>query len=441
MSTQNDWDFGHTKIYPLTFQSRGISFPEWVSLFTLALAPLIAHIIAGAPEPSYLCKRRPKWHERISHYNPTSILWRYAAIADRRIRANAWDPSDMAASNALFWTAEGWDGSEAMVDTSLPQCNQLPAKSRIRIFSVEMLKTLIVTLQGAQAMTLIALGAARTTSAQSVISNMAVDFVFFPIALLGVLRLPAGLWLTEHFVYGASFTRLEEHNLQIYQHGSYVSKDGLLDSPAIVVENRRRFRPCTFWPSILFRVFFTLFLLGLPTMLGVYILPWAGAVRFTTTNFVVCMFYLMFTLATAAVFIRYLAVGATSTVVPCINSVWYKAYTMMLGILALGMIIVACIETRKTPCGKYTSFSGSEGDLLACWSSNTEVWFLDPDRYHNFGIARTVPQEYDQGTLDSKDFWVYNFTGVCLGKPIDPTGQLVVMEAANLGQMVSPEAT
>jgi hypothetical protein len=75
------------KISPLEVQNQGITFPDWIGILTLCFAPLIAHVLSGAPRPSYLSPTRPTWHDQLTHYNPTSILWRYAAITDRRIRA------------------------------------------------------------------------------------------------------------------------------------------------------------------------------------------------------------------------------------------------------------------------------------------------------------------------------------------------------------------
>jgi hypothetical protein len=74
----------------LTYQSQGIAFTQWIELFTVCLAPLIAHVAAGAPTPTVLKKLRstsPHWTSRLTHFNPISIIWRYNAIADRRVRA------------------------------------------------------------------------------------------------------------------------------------------------------------------------------------------------------------------------------------------------------------------------------------------------------------------------------------------------------------------
>jgi len=51
--------WGLPKVLPLLYQSQHITFPEWLLLWTLCLAPLIAHIVAGTPQPTYLSHRRP----------------------------------------------------------------------------------------------------------------------------------------------------------------------------------------------------------------------------------------------------------------------------------------------------------------------------------------------------------------------------------------------
>jgi hypothetical protein len=105
-------------IAPLEYQARSIGFAGWANLFTLCLLPLLAHIFGGVPKPVFLHPKLPRWHEQLWLYNPTSILWRYFAITDRRLRAKLWTASDMAASNAYFWTSQGWNESEKMLDRS-----------------------------------------------------------------------------------------------------------------------------------------------------------------------------------------------------------------------------------------------------------------------------------------------------------------------------------
>ena len=110
----------HCRITPpkviFTYQSEKITFVEWFEMFTLCLAPLVAHIAGGVSAVTVLGSpsQKPSWTARLPHFNSISIIWRYYAIADRRVRALDWDKSDMAACNAVFWNGEKgrWDGSE-----------------------------------------------------------------------------------------------------------------------------------------------------------------------------------------------------------------------------------------------------------------------------------------------------------------------------------------
>jgi len=171
-------------------QSQDIQFNEWIDLSTLCLAPLIAHIIAGVPSATFRHpERRPKWHERMGIFNPTSIIWRYFAILDRRVRAKSWDALTMAASNAVFWTSEGWDGSEAMITKSDEYCLRKPAHTHIDFFSGTSAKTLIVALQGVEALYTLLLGITSPKS-NKYANLVAFNFVFTPLAIFGLLRLP-----------------------------------------------------------------------------------------------------------------------------------------------------------------------------------------------------------------------------------------------------------
>ena len=162
---------------------RALSFEDWVTLLTLSLAPLVAHIISGAPHPSYLHNTRPRWHERLYQYNPTSIMWRYFLIIDRRLRARTWTPFDLAASNALFWTDKGWDGSEQMITRSLPHSTHLPSSTHAELFSAETFKSVVASLQGVQASYLFVITIVRCLSD---IQYLGADRIFYPVAILGL---------------------------------------------------------------------------------------------------------------------------------------------------------------------------------------------------------------------------------------------------------------
>ncbi|KAI1458722.1 hypothetical protein F4805DRAFT_112119 [Annulohypoxylon moriforme] len=410
-------------VYPLRHQSGDITFTEWCTLFTLCLAPLIAHIAAGFPRPSYLNPRLPKWHERIALYNPTSILWRYAAIADRRIRAKAWDRKDMAGTNALFWTSHGWDGSEEMITLSSPHCTQLPEHSRIDLFSGEFIKTAIVTLQGVQAV--VALGLALSenrSSSNGFITFMGVDLIFFPLAFIGLVRLFCAFWLTDDFVY--STPQNGSNGPQLH---AVTSKDGerrlsldslIYEDLSAPVVKEDRFLPTSYWASRVFRVIFLLPTLLLLSMCLLFIIQPNGGKQFTLTAFLVALFYLIFLSTTLIICGYYLARGHTSTTLPCLTTRWYEAYTGFLAGMALVVFVVSCFETRRTACGRWTSGPYDYGDSNVCRDgSRPDVIRIDPNQLPDFGLSTTMPRvNADNKTLGDGEFWVRNFTGTCLGE-------------------------
>ena len=188
-------------ISPLTYQSSGLTFNDWVSLFTLCFAPLIAHVLAGVPTIVYLSQDRPTWRQKLGLYNPTTILWRYFAIADRRIRAKRWNAADMSSSSVYFWTRVGWDGSEALMGKTHAYCVTLPRSTHATLISGSTVKTLIVTLQGANSLYYLIWSDFLTTNVGDFMSTASVGSLFSPLAILGLLRLVACFWLTEDFVY------------------------------------------------------------------------------------------------------------------------------------------------------------------------------------------------------------------------------------------------
>lgn len=404
-------------ILPLTHQSQDISFSDWISILTLGLAPLIAHIVAGVPQISYLdgssTHHRPRWHDRICHYNPTSIIWRYAMIADRRIRARSWSRADVAAANALFWTPRGWDGSEAMVVASLPFRAHQPAHARAALVSREMAKTVIVTLQGFQAGIPIVVGLTTTRATDSFVHWFGADTVFSPLAVLGLLRLFCAFWLTDDFSYSVPQMANKPvisnslDSLMLSEHAQQPSDP-----------DQDRYRPTTFWASRLFRALYLLPVLAMIMTCTLYFCPWTKsptdlyATTFTTTSFLLDIIYLGFATATALICACYFVRGHTTTIIPCISSLWYKIYTMVIMLLALTLLVLACVETRKTPCGRYTSGPGEAADRDACVTEELDVIYVAPNEAQ-FGLASTHWGGLDGNKNDQ--FWVYDFTGTCLG--------------------------
>lgn len=393
-------------VLPPLLQSQSTDFTDWVSLITLCLAPLIAHLAAGAPQPSYLTSVSPRWHDRLCHYIPTSIMWRYAAITDRRIRSFGWDIQTIAAANALFWTPRGWDGSEQMAACSLEYCTYLPETARVEMLSWDMAKTLITTLQGVQA--IYDLGGNPSLNGPM---RVAVNTIFSPLAILGLYRLSAALWLTNHFnfaprsqVLALGFTRR-------------LSLDSLLEEPEKPPTPVHYYRATSYLPSRVFRSMFFLpmFILWLLLLFHTFGSPITSMQSF---SFLICNILYHLILAPSLVIIGYyFARGmTTTTIVPCISATWYKIYSVTVMGLMLGLIAVSSVETRKTPCGTWTATGGFDGDYWTCKSRTSEFIRVDPGLGGNaFGIASTYPNITVGSMLEAGQFWVDNFTGSCIG--------------------------
>ncbi|CZR52218.1 uncharacterized protein PAC_02095 [Phialocephala subalpina] len=454
-------------ILPITYQSKGISFSEWVSLLTLCVTPLLAHIIAGIPD--IVCLSVPRkhlsWHQRLCQYNPTTIIWRYFAITDRRIRAKNWDANTLAASNALFWTRRGWDGSEAMIQSSRKYCIKPPDSTRIGILSKSFFKTIIVTIQGVQAAILLVGG---FTSRNPFTTSLSISSIFFPLAVLGLLRLCAAPWLTDDFIYveneqheavstpvTTSFAEPENEQgvygispaprvadteyskgwAEVSQNTTSIpmtpfrtrttSYEGLANITDSNIQSS--FRPTNSWCGRLFRVFFLIPTLLLWVVCVMYMVPWStyGPKQkqyLTATLFILNITYLVFLSATLFTYTYYFIRGrSATTVIPCIFSLWYFIYTVVLLAMMLLLVIVAAIETRKTPCGIYTSWPGDVCDGIYLNSTATD----EP-----FGIALRYVAPMNVTQLPEGEFRIVEWDGWCTGRE----GKSQLVKAVNGSQ-------
>ncbi|OTA92517.1 hypothetical protein M434DRAFT_387163 [Hypoxylon sp. CO27-5] len=393
-------------IPPLRLERSDISFSDWISVITLSLAPLLAHIVAGVPEPTTLSCDEPKWHDRITHYNPTSILWRYAAITDRRIRACAWDRGTLAATNALFWTTEGWDGSEDMVTRALPFCVRLPRRARLKVLSWETVKTIITTIQGLQ---VTAAAISNFYGPNSLTFGFGIDVVFYPLAFLGLLRLPAAFWLTDDYAFTAHQLVLTKTRPLDVQRASI---DSLLEDRDITCPSTTQFRPSS-WASRLFLIFYILLL---QSILGILFFYSSGGGQ-TVTSFIFYLVYQIIPIVSILLFSYYFIRGLTSTtIIPCISSSWYKAYSLILMGLMMALIVVASLQTRQTPCGKYTSDLEMYDGTTLCETDDTLLVIVGDDADRSaFGLASRPPNQTTGAILKGSEFWVDGFKGSCIG--------------------------
>ena len=92
----------------------------------------------------------------------------------------------MTASNTLFWTSKGWDGSEQIIGESAQFLVRQPQETHVRLLSFSTMKTLIVTCQGFQSLYALLL----TLSIKGSMSN-SIATIFLPLVTLSLLKLPA----------------------------------------------------------------------------------------------------------------------------------------------------------------------------------------------------------------------------------------------------------
>lgn len=370
--------------YVLFNAQSNVNFNDWISNLTLCLAPLLMHVVAGVPSPVYLCANRPRWHDYIGHINPTSIVWRYFAITDRRVRTKSgqWTSEAMAASNTLFWTPLGWDGSERMINESARfRIRQLRA-TRMDILSFSALKTVIVTCQGIQAL----YGLLSTLSRKNPLT-ISVITIFMPIATFGLLRLPAAMWLTDIENYWSENDPEDDEMVP----GSIHSMDELQLIVYPIHASKRcvvEYHPNGSWRGLAVQAFFalvTLFLLGVGIASTVPRKPLGVANEIswmTLTDLVMGISYILFLSVTICTISSYFVRGhANTTVIPCVNHLWYKIYTTVLVASMALVFVIASLETRKSPCGMMTTnppqLDGMEG---MCGNSTLVIPMNSPKR-------------------------------------------------------------
>jgi hypothetical protein len=409
---------GSYTILPITYQSKGLTCNDWVTLFTLCFAPLIAHVLAGVPQIVHLSQDRPHWRLKIGLFNPTTILWHYFAIADRRLRAKRWRPADMAASNAYFWTRKGWDGSEAVARKCQAYCVSFPISTHTTLLSGNTIKTVIVTLQGANALYFLVLSSLPTANQFTFGSTASVGSLFFPLAIFGLLRLFACFWLTDDFVFAdceelqTTAARLKEpENIQLVPTHKLSTVELLSDTDAQDCAGEDYLSPKS-WRSRVFRALFLLPIFGLIVLCLLYLLPVAvldeGYPIYTATTWALIVSYLFFLVVTISTYLFYFIRDRnTTTVLPCVTSWWYQVYTGVLMALILILIVISSIETRKSVCGYYTTWPED-----ACGNTYTSTKNMTDGV---FGVAIAGNVTALELTQPEGEASVLYFEGSCLG--------------------------
>lgn len=345
----------------------------------------------------------------------------------------------MAASNAYFWTAQGWDGSVAMMEKSRPFALRLPPHHHIRLVSGSAVTSLIVTLQGVMAIKTLVNGTTSTSSG-NFSTTISISSIFYPLAFFGLLRLFAALWLTDDYLYYG--------DIENWRNSPAASSYATASKEPPNVEIRRqttmallepehdlssdRFHPTNSWRGIMFRIVYLVPICCLMAICLVYVVPGHGSSEFSLTTLLVVVFYLTFLVASLFLYGFYFLAGrTTSTIIPCATSLWYKIYTAILMALMLVLVIIACLETRITPCGLYTTYPDKPiYDISICSGYPIGTGPLA----ENLPLEFTAIQAHVPVVNGSAEFLSFNtssvknvivgFKGFCLGN-FDDNGAIV----------------
>jgi hypothetical protein len=376
--------YSATPIVLFSPQSQHILVQYWFDYITLCFAPLIAHIVGGvsSPIPIPSDSKPPSWSACLPHYNPISVIWRWYAIADRRFRAYNWDAADMAACNAVFWDSEKarWDGSEEVMLRSRAWLIKVPEQRHVPLLSASSLTTVVLTLQGVQAGFII-YSFSNPDSPYHILQGL--PNVFIPIAILGLMRLPAALWLSDDYGYldiaqttgdggrntaETSATIMEEVGDRLLELEPRTSKRAnathittivsplsttLSNLSEITTTDKRRLHSSHSPRGLAYRVWWFLSIAGLLSFAAVSTSHtiWGNprSFRYIPLSHLLTNI-LYFVLSTAGVLITstYIFLGrTTSTLIPCIHATWYKMFTVALAALGLVTVLVAALETRQ----------------------------------------------------------------------------------------------
>lgn len=271
----------------------------------------------------------------------------------------------MAACNAVFWDGHKgrWDGSEEIMVRSRAWITKLPEEKHVPVLSASSLATVVLTLQGVQAIFLII--AALIPNVPYHI-GLGLPYVFFPLGCLGLPRLLAAFWLSNDYGY----LNTEEMGLVRGITGSSVRTQKVVqghvleypvDDRAVEanVSDRLQDRHC--WKGIVYRMFW---IVSICALLGISVaatskLWWGYAPNMPYCSLSHLMFNTMYLVTTSCgllIHCTYVLMGRTgTTLIPCIHSTWYKIFTIILIAMALVSVLSNLLETRQLLDGTTTT--------------------------------------------------------------------------------------
>jgi hypothetical protein len=271
----------------------------------------------------------------------------------RRATATNWTPYDAATANSAFWTGTSWNGSLGTAKIARASCTRAGTRSRVRPLSKSAAQTIIVALQAAQTETDLVTSWKHPNPAD----NIALPNIFAFITLLGMYRLLVAPWLVEDF----SFVDFDDHS------AIHVRKTLRDESPVskTSIDPDRSKSWCIWAIRILF-----ICPLTTPTVLNTALSIPVGSqgLLYTATRTVLLTFGTYIVSTTLCIFgWQMYRKQDTHVVLPAVNSCFYKVFTLSVFAGLLALLVIACLETRRTFCGVYTTISKDLNmDALTC---------------------------------------------------------------------------
>lgn len=344
-------------------QCGSTSLYQWVNLLTVCLAPLVTHVVFGFADPVLLSDQPPRWYDRLAQFSPITIIWRWLAIVNRRIRALDWDRADMAATNAIFWTGSRWDGSEEIMLDSRDWITKLPQDTHVNWMSGSTLATIAMTLQGLAAVFRLNSVPGEDWRADT----WALPDIYYPIAVLSLTRLPASLWLSSEYGYNTA------HLLERYQRTRSLLSAGksqryhvitqqysLEEHPQQKPNRSSRLGPNTassrLWTILC--LFFTFGGCGAGAYLACSGMGPKSFVIITSASSLTMMIYYLLLCASGGLIMTYYLLRGRGgeTAIPCMNSLWYQLLNGLIMVAAIIMFVITALETKMQSNGQPVTY-------------------------------------------------------------------------------------
>jgi hypothetical protein len=208
----------------------------------------------------------------------------------------------------------------------------------------------------------------------------AIAGLFLPLAIGSLFRLPCAFWLSDEYAYYIPSNGPEDISLGYsnarprgYAEANEDEEQGSIIQSLNTGRHESKIsnlRSQRYWGTFIYRLVILLALVGIVFGFGLGHLVSRRIFQedFSASKLSIHFTYLFFSGTFFILAMWYFArEQATTTMIPCINSLWYTAFTVVWYSMVLATFIINAIEMRRTFCGVYTtSTPGEDMDKAMC---------------------------------------------------------------------------